>query len=223
MKKIILSTIVVASFALYVFSGRLNSSQSNNLAVNNITTPINNTSTDNLPATDNTITPTQSTNTTNTTANNPPAIRRSFGEDDGFESGDSESGDDGFVPPPQNPTPNPAPINTTPAVLPTTKKVSSNTSSTYKDGTYVGSKSYAYSGNVQVTAIISNGKITNITFPANMPGPRTSQQIYDYSMPTLKSEAISAQSANINGVSGASYTSAAFKKSLAFALAQAKI
>lgn len=40
-------------------------------------------------------------------------------------------------------------------------------------------------------------------------------------MPYLKQEALQAQSANVQGISGASDTSAAFQQSLASALAQA--
>lgn len=92
----------------------------------------------------------------------------------------------------------------------------------YKNGTYVGSNEYAYSGYIQVTAIIANGKLSDIQYSAFEAGPRESQKIYNYSMPILKSEAISAQSAKINGVSGATYTSDAFKQSLAYALTQVK-
>lgn len=92
----------------------------------------------------------------------------------------------------------------------------------YKDGTYIGDNIYAYSDFIQVNAVISGGRLVDIQFPANAFGPNTSRQIYSYSMPILKSEAISAQSANINGVSGATYTSDAFTQSLAYALTQAK-
>jgi uncharacterized protein with FMN-binding domain len=93
----------------------------------------------------------------------------------------------------------------------------------YKDGTYQGSSEYAYTGTLQVKAIITGGKLSNVTYAPNMEGPGRSQQIYNYSMPILKSEAIVAQSANVDAVSGASYDSDAFSKSLATALAQAKI
>ena len=92
----------------------------------------------------------------------------------------------------------------------------------YKDGTYTGSNEYAYSDYIQVSAVIQGGKLVNVQFPSSASGPRRSQQIYSYSMPELKSEAISAQSANVNSISGASYTSQAFAQSLATALASAK-
>ena len=92
----------------------------------------------------------------------------------------------------------------------------------YTDGTYTGSGADAYYGTVQVEAIITNGKISDVQF-LNYPQDRsTSRRINSNAMPQLTQEAIQAQSANVNGVSGASDTSAAFKQSLASALAQAK-
>ncbi|MEI6191263.1 MAG: FMN-binding protein [bacterium] len=91
----------------------------------------------------------------------------------------------------------------------------------YRNSTYAGSSEYAYSDYIQVSAVISGGKLTDVQFPSSTGGPGRSRQIYSYAMPQLKSEAISAQSANIDTVSGATYTSSAFQKSLASALAQA--
>ncbi len=91
----------------------------------------------------------------------------------------------------------------------------------YKDGTYTGSVADAYYGNIQVKATISGGKLTNVTF-LQYPNDRgQSVEINQRAMPVLKAEAIQAQSANVDGVSGASDTSAAFNQSLASALAQA--
>jgi len=72
-------------------------------------------------------------------------------------------------------------------------------------------------GVLQVTATVSGGRITNISTQVQSADPR-SQQIDDESLPILRSEALSAQSANIQGVSGATYTSQAFATSLQSAL-----
>ena len=93
----------------------------------------------------------------------------------------------------------------------------------YADGTYTGTPADAYYGTVQVQAVIQNGKITDVTFLQYPNDRRTSQYINGNAMPILISEAIQAQSANVNGVSGASETSPAFRVSLADALSQAKI
>ncbi len=94
-------------------------------------------------------------------------------------------------------------------------------SGAYKNGSYMGSVADAYYGNVQVKAIISGGKITDVQF-LDYPRDRgTSVRINSYAMPYLTQEAIQAQSANVNVVSGATATSGAFNESLASALAQA--
>ena len=96
------------------------------------------------------------------------------------------------------------------------------TAGTYKDGTYTGPSVDAYYGYVQVQAIVSGGKLANVQFLSYPSDRRTSQQINSQAMPLLTREAISAQSANVDAVSGASDTSAAFVESLSAALAQAK-
>ena len=91
----------------------------------------------------------------------------------------------------------------------------------YRNGNYTGSSADAYYGTVQVKTVIQSGQIADVIF-LNHPQDRgTSIRINDYAMPILKSEAIQAQSANVDTVSGASYTSAAFRQSLGSALAQA--
>lgn len=98
---------------------------------------------------------------------------------------------------------------------------SGSSSAVYKDGTYTGSVADAYYGNVQVQVAITGGKITNVTFLQYPNDNGTSMYINSQAMPLLKQEAIVAQSANIDGVSGASETSPAFQQSLASALNQA--
>ena len=96
------------------------------------------------------------------------------------------------------------------------------TTGSYKDGSYTGSVQDAFYGNIQVRAVISGGKITDVIFLQFPNDNRTSQYINSQADPMLKQEAIQAQSAQINGVSGASASSQAFQASLADALSQAK-
>ncbi len=91
----------------------------------------------------------------------------------------------------------------------------------YKDGSYTGSVRDAFYGNVQVRVIIQNGKIMAVNFLQYPQTHETSVYINQQAMPGLQQEAIQAQSANINIVSGATYTSQAFIQSLSNALAQA--
>ena len=77
-------------------------------------------------------------------------------------------------------------------------------------------------GNVQIQATFSAGKIVNIA-TLQTPSDRTrSQMIAQYAVPILQSEALAAQSAQINAVSGATYTSVGYVQSLQGALDQAK-
>jgi uncharacterized protein with FMN-binding domain len=114
-------------------------------------------------------------------------------------------------------TPAPKPVPTpAPAPTPTPAKTG------YKDGVYTGSVADAYYGLVQVQATIKNGRITNVAFLSYPNDRSTSVYINSQAMPMLTQEAIAAQSANVDIISGASATSGAFQQSLASALALAK-
>lgn len=93
----------------------------------------------------------------------------------------------------------------------------------YADGTYTGNQADAYYGIVQIRAIILNGRLASVNFLQYPNDRRTSRFINDQAMPLLESEAIRAQNANVDIVSGATATSQAFQESLADALGQAKI
>jgi uncharacterized protein with FMN-binding domain len=98
---------------------------------------------------------------------------------------------------------------------------SSSTSAQYKDGTFKGSVEDAYYGNVQVSAVISGGKITNVKFLQYPNSHSTSVAINQQAMPYLQQETIQSQSANVQIISGATFTSQAFIQSLTNALSQA--
>ena len=91
----------------------------------------------------------------------------------------------------------------------------------YNDGTYVGNPAFAYNENVQVEAIISNGKISDIKF-LQYPNRGRSGSISSFALPILKEEAIQSQNVKVDAVSGASFTSPAFVESLTSALSQAQ-
>ena len=76
-------------------------------------------------------------------------------------------------------------------------------------------------GPVQVKVTLSSGRITEIAVleaPANNP---RDIQINDYALPVLRQEALAAQSAQIDSVSGATYTSEGYIGSLQSALDRA--
>ncbi len=93
----------------------------------------------------------------------------------------------------------------------------------YKDGSYTGASSDAFYGYVQVKATISGGQLTDVSFLDYPQDRANSIAINDYAMPILKQQAIKAQSAQVDGVSGATDTSMAFMQSLGDALKQAKL
>ncbi|HVU09755.1 MAG TPA: FMN-binding protein [Phototrophicaceae bacterium] len=91
----------------------------------------------------------------------------------------------------------------------------------YKDGTYTGPSVDAFYGQVQVQITVQGGKLTNVQFLDYPHDRRTSQMINSQAMPWLTQEAIQAQSAYVNIISGATLTSQAFAQSLYTALNQA--
>ena len=93
----------------------------------------------------------------------------------------------------------------------------------YTDGTYTGTPVNAYYGTVQVEATVQNGALADVTFLQYPSDRSTSHMINNKAMPILTKEALQIQSAQVDGVSGATDTSQAFKQSLASALTQAKI
>lgn len=104
---------------------------------------------------------------------------------------------------------------------PPSEEGTSTSTGAYKDGSYTGSTEDAYYGNVQVKATISGGKLTSVIFLDYPHTHSTSVYINQQAMPYLQQEAIKAQSANVNIISGATYTSQAFIQSLSNALSQA--
>jgi uncharacterized protein with FMN-binding domain len=76
-------------------------------------------------------------------------------------------------------------------------------------------------GVLSVTVTVSGTKITKVGIATLDDGGNPRSQFIDQqSIPVLEQEAFQAQSANIQGVSGASYTSAGFTQSLQAALQQ---
>jgi uncharacterized protein with FMN-binding domain len=92
----------------------------------------------------------------------------------------------------------------------------------YRDGLYTGPAMPAGYGKVQVKVFVHNGKLLDVQFIDYPRDRQTSQQINDQAMPWLKQEAIQAQGANVNVISGATLTSKAFVDSLQSALQSAQ-
>jgi uncharacterized protein with FMN-binding domain len=116
--------------------------------------------------------------------------------------------------------PTPLPSMTTTGNNTTT---SGNSATLYKDGEYIGPVTDAFYGPLQVKAVISGGKIVDVVALKYPDDRAESINVSAMSLPVLKSEAIAIQSAKVNIVSGATQTAEAYQKSLAAALAEAKI
>jgi uncharacterized protein with FMN-binding domain len=109
---------------------------------------------------------------------------------------------------------------TTPAA-PTQTQAPTTPQSASVTGTFTGNAVPTIYGPVQVQITVSNGKITGATA---LTYPRSSgrdQQINSQAIPLLIQETLQAQSANIQGVGGASYTSQGWYDSLVSALKKA--
>jgi uncharacterized protein with FMN-binding domain len=91
-----------------------------------------------------------------------------------------------------------------------------------RSGTFAGNPIDTRYGTMQVAAVISNGKLTDVRLLQETDGGR-SHQIDAAAIPVLKSEALSAHGANIDVVSGATFTSQGYAKSLQSALDKAGI
>lgn len=78
-------------------------------------------------------------------------------------------------------------------------------------------------GPVQVAITVTNKKITAVSVPVYPNGNNRDQEINSYALPVLVQETISAQSAHIDGVSGASVTSNGYIQSLQSAIDAAQL
>ena len=91
------------------------------------------------------------------------------------------------------------------------------------NGSYTGSAVRTIYGDVQVRIIVSGQKVTDVQAVVLPQDRARSARISQYSAPILRTEAIRAQSATIDIVSGATYTSVAYGRSLDSALKQAHL
>jgi uncharacterized protein with FMN-binding domain len=115
-----------------------------------------------------------------------------------------------------NPSASPTPSDSS---TPTPSPSSSGT--TYKDGQYTGQDFPNQFGDTQVKVTISGGRITDIQ-AVQLPFDRQrSAEISQYAAPRLHDEVLQAQSAQIDSLSGATYTSDAYAQSVQSALDQA--
>jgi uncharacterized protein with FMN-binding domain len=87
-------------------------------------------------------------------------------------------------------------------------------------GSYTGSSVPTRYGTMQVQAVLKAGKLTGVAVLQQTSGGRSSE-IDSYALPVLTAEALKAQGADIDVVSGATYTSDGYAQSLQAALDKA--
>jgi uncharacterized protein with FMN-binding domain len=124
--------------------------------------------------------------------------------------------------PPESPSPKPK-SKTTHSASPTAAagKAGGQKAGSLVDGTYKGTAAPdSVFGTVQVTLTVKNGRATDIT--ATYPTLLASKEINERATAIMRREALAAQSADIDSVSGATYSSIAYKESLATAFKAAK-
>ena len=100
---------------------------------------------------------------------------------------------------------------------------SAGSSSSGASGTYTGDavdvgRGY---GTIQLEVTVESGRIVDIQALAVPENDHRSAEISSYSVPQLIQQALDAQSAQISGISGATYTSYGFAQSLTSALQRA--
>ena len=107
----------------------------------------------------------------------------------------------------------------TKSATPTAAATTAAAVATAKSGTFTGPAVFVNYGTVQVKITVTNGKITDAV-AVQTPSGRNDRWT-NMALPILKQQTLAAQSANIKGASGASYTSYGWFKSLQGALADA--
>ena len=112
-----------------------------------------------------------------------------------------------------------ATASATASTTPTAAATTAAAAPAAKSGTFTGPAIFVNYGTVQVKITVANGKITDAV-ALQAPSGRNDRYT-NMAVPILKQQTLAAQSANIKGASGASYTSYGWFKSLQGALADA--
>lgn len=106
------------------------------------------------------------------------------------------------------------PTDTTPTPTPTGQ---------YKDGTYTGNMGDAAPfGEVQVSVVITGGKISKVNVLKHPQGPGYTDELAAQTFPKMAQEAVTIQSANVDMISGATQNVQGFRESMQVALDKAR-
>lgn len=99
----------------------------------------------------------------------------------------------------------------------TSGTVAAATTTTYADGVYAGAAVDEPWGTFQVQAVVSGGRLTDVVI-VSAPTDGHSSRINDQAVPILTEAVIAAQSADVDMISGATWTSRSYATSLQAAL-----
>ena len=165
-----------------------------------------------LPSTTDNTTPSAQSNTSNSPAQPAPTTTTKSNSNSTKSSSSAQS---------TSSTSSDQSTNSTSSAAPATSPTPTQKQSAGSSGTYKGDTVQTRWGPVQVQITVANGKITDISTLQYPNGDRRSQMISSQVLPWLQDEALKAQSANISGIGGATYTSGGFINSLASALQKA--
>ncbi len=129
----------------------------------------------------------------------------------------------GLPPSPSSPSPASSPPPATPSGAPPSGNTPtpSQSATSLKNGSFTGQDFPNQYGDVQIQVVVSGGKITDVKalqYPTDRP---QSAYISSQALPLLREEVLRAQSAQIDGVGGATFTSYSYYQSLQSALSQA--
>jgi uncharacterized protein with FMN-binding domain len=130
------------------------------------------------------------------------------------------------VAPPTTGTPSasasPAPSSAASSSASAAPAATPSSSSGLADGTWTGQAVNTRYGPVQVRITVSGGTITDVQVPQYPSESGRDQQINSRALPILVQQTVMAQSAQVDMVSGATYTSTGYRTSLQSALDQAR-
>jgi uncharacterized protein with FMN-binding domain len=88
---------------------------------------------------------------------------------------------------------------------------------------YTGETVRTEEGDVQVVITVSDGKITSVSVPVHPTGSQRHDEVSARALPQLVEATLAAQSADIDSVSGATYTSGGYRESLQSAIDAARL
>lgn len=114
-------------------------------------------------------------------------------------------------------------VGTAPAPTTTTSTTPPTTGGKTGTATVAGDTAQTQWGPVQVEITLTAGKITSVRALQFPNGDRRSQSISQQAIPYLIQQTLTTNSSNVTGVSGASYTSDGWRRSLASARTKAGI